>query len=231
MTNRPFPSLLVLFASERTRRQMRARFSAAPSFLPVYPSHSTFYVETDVYRPSPFHRNASSPSPSSTSLFSPPFSLSLFLLRTLPVTASFLFVPRSPRPDLTPNSGGFTHRAALGTLIRATPRSTDSPCLSFKSVPLCTRLLDKERRAENAEAHATELREIDPNEPLSVSPAQRQYIFHTTRARIKSNSKLRVRVFNVQPEAMIFGDAERITVNAQCSMLNEIIFIDKATLP
>lgn len=115
----------------------------------------------------------------------PSHSLSLFLLRTLPVTASFLFVPRSPRPDLTPNSGGFTHRAALGTLIRATPRSTDSPCLSFKSVPLCTRLLDKARRAENAEAHATELREIDPNEPLSVSPAKRQYIFHTSQNQVQ----------------------------------------------
>lgn len=92
-------------ASERASEQRRQMRADVP--LSIYPSR---YVETDVYR--------------RRSTGMPPLRLSLSLSprrRTPPVTASFLFATVPLVLGLAPNSGGFTHQTALGTLTRRPP--------------------------------------------------------------------------------------------------------------
>lgn len=90
-------------ASERASSDGRC----ARTYLFLYPSR---YVETDVYR--------------RRSTGMPPLRLSLALLSTPPDSAGHCVISVRHVPlvlGLAPNSGGFTHQTALGTLTRGPP--------------------------------------------------------------------------------------------------------------
>lgn len=99
-------SVFVRFFRERASERASSDGRCARTYLFLYPSR---YVETDVYR--------------RRSTGMPPLRLSL-ALSTPPDSAGHCVISVRHVPlvlGLAPNSGGFTHQTALGTLTRGPP--------------------------------------------------------------------------------------------------------------